>query len=45
MYKRVVRPAFMCRMEKVAVPDKQVGKFEVAELKIDRGAGGDIEKI
>ena len=34
MYKYVVRPAIMYRMETVVVIDKQVGKLEVAELKV-----------
>ena len=40
MYKCVVRPAIMYGMETVAVTDKQVGKLEVAELKIVRWALG-----
>ena len=36
MYKCVVRPAIMYGMETVAVTDKQVGKLEVAELKMVR---------
>ena len=31
MYKSVVRPAMLYRMETVAVTEKQVGKMEVAE--------------
>ena len=40
MYKCVVRPAIMHGMETVAVTDKQVGKLEVAELKMVRWALG-----
>ena len=40
MYKCVVRPAIMYGMETVAVTDKQVGKLEVAELKMVRWALG-----
>ena len=40
MYKFVVRPAIMYGMETVAVTDKQVGKLEVAELKMVRWALG-----
>ena len=36
MYKCVVRPAIMYGMETMAVMDKQVGKLEVAELKMVR---------
>ena len=40
MYKCVVRPAIMYEMETVVVTDKQVGKLEVAELKMVRWALG-----
>ena len=36
MYKSVVRPAMFYGMETVAVTEKQVGKVEVAELKMVR---------
>ena len=34
MYKSVVRPAMLYGMEMVAVTKRQVGKMEVAELKV-----------
>ena len=34
MYKSVVRPAMLHRMETVEVTERQVGKMEVAELKM-----------
>ena len=34
MYKSVVRPAMLHGMETVAVTERQVGKMEVAELKM-----------
>ena len=40
MYKCVVRPEIMYGMETVMVTDKQVGKLEVAELKMVRWALG-----
>ena len=40
MYKSVVRPAMLYGMETVAVTEKQVGKIEVAELKMVRWALG-----
>ena len=36
MYKSVVRPAMVYGMETVAVTEKQVGKIEVAELRMVR---------
>ena len=36
MYKSIVRPAMLYGMETVAVTERQVGKMEVAELKIVR---------
>ena len=44
MYKSVVRPAMLYGMETVAVTDKQVGKMEVAELKMVRWALGVTRK-
>ena len=38
MYKRVVRPSMLYGMETVAVTERQVGKMEVAELKMVRWA-------
>ena len=38
MYKNVVRPTMLYGMETVAVTERQVGKMEVAELKIVRWA-------
>ena len=40
MYKSVVRPAMLYGMETVAVTEEQVGKMEVAELKVVRWALG-----
>ena len=40
MYKSVVRPAMLYGMETVAVTERQVGKIEVAELKMMRWALG-----
>ena len=40
MYKSVVRPAMLYGMETVAVTERQVGKMEVAELKMMRWALG-----
>ena len=40
MYKSVVRPAMLYGIETVAVMEKQVGKMEVAELKMVRWALG-----
>ena len=40
MYKSVVRPAMLYRMETVAVTERQVGEMEVAELKMVRWALG-----
>ena len=40
MYKSVVRPAMLYGMETVAVTERQVGKMEVAELKMVRWALG-----
>ena len=36
MYKSVVRPAMLYEIETVAVTERQVGKMEVAELKMVR---------
>ena len=38
MYKNVVRPAMLYGMETVAVMERQMGKMEVAELKMVRWA-------
>ena len=38
MYKSVVRPAMLYGMETVAVTERQMGKMEVAELKMVRWA-------
>ena len=38
MYKSVVRPAMLYGMEMVAVTERQMGKMEVAELKMVRWA-------
>ena len=38
MYKSVVRPAMLYGMETVAVTERQVGKMEVAKLKVVRWA-------
>ena len=40
MYKSVVRPAMLYGMETVAVTERQMGKMEVAELKMVRWALG-----
>ena len=40
MYKSVVRPAMLYRMETVAVTERQAGKMEVAELKMVKWALG-----
>ena len=40
MYKSVFRPAMLHGMETVAVTERQVGKMEVAELKMVRWAQG-----
>ena len=40
MYKSVVRPSMLYGMETVAVTERQVGKIEVAELKMMRWALG-----
>ena len=40
MYKSVVRPAMLYGMETMAVTDRQMGKMEVAELKMVRWALG-----
>ena len=40
MYKSFVRPAMLYAMETVAVSERQVGKMEVAELKLVRWALG-----
>ena len=44
MYKSVVRPAMLFGMETVVVTERQVGKMEVAELKIMRWALGVTRK-
>ena len=44
MYKSVVRPAMFYGMETVAVTERQVGKMEVAELKMVRWALGVTRK-
>ena len=44
MYKSVVRPAMLNGMETVAVTERQVGKMEVAELKMVRWALGVTRK-
>ena len=44
MYKSVVRPAMLYGMETVAVTEEQVGKMEVAELKVVRWALGVTRK-
>ena len=38
MYKSVVRPAMLYGMETVAITERQMGKMEVAELKMVRWA-------
>ena len=44
MYKSVVRPTMLYGMETVAVTEKQIGKMEVAELKMVRWALGVTRK-
>ena len=44
MYKTAVRPAMLYGMETVAVTERQVGKMEVAELKMVRWALGVIRR-
>ena len=44
MYKSVVRPTILYGMETVAVTERQMGKMEVAELKMVRWALGVIRK-
>ena len=44
MYKSVVRPAMLYGMETVAMTERQVGKMEVAELKMVRWALGVTRK-
>ena len=44
MYKSVVRPAMLYRMETVAVMERQVEKMEVADLKMVRWALGMTRK-
>ena len=44
MYKSGVRPTMLCRMETVAVTKRQVGKMEVAELKMVRWVLGVTRK-
>ena len=44
MYKSVVRPAMLYRMETLAVTKRQVGKIEVADLKMVRWALGVTRK-
>ena len=44
VYKSVVRPAMLYGMETVAVTKRQVGKMEVAELKMVRWAQGVTKK-
>ena len=44
MYKSVVRPAMLNGMETVSVTERQMGKMEVAELKIVRWALGETRK-
>ena len=44
MYKSVVRPAMLYGMEMVVVTERQVGKMEVAELKMVRWALGVTRK-
>ena len=44
MYKSVVIPAMLYGMETVAVTERQVGKMEVAELKMVRWALGVTRK-
>ena len=44
MYRSVVRPAMLYGMKTVAVTERQVGKMEVAELKMVRWALGVTRK-
>ena len=44
MYKSVVRPTMLYGMETVAVTERQMGKMEVAELKMVRWALGVTRK-
>ena len=44
MYKSVVRPAMLYGMEMVTETERQVGKIEVAELKMVRWALGVTRK-
>ena len=44
MYKSVVRPAMLYEMETVAVTERQMGKMEVAELKMVKWALGVTRK-
>ena len=44
MYKSVVRPTMLYEMETVAVTERQMGKMEVAELKMVRWALGVTRK-
>ena len=44
MYKSVVRPAMLYGVETVAVTERQVGKMEIAELKMVRSALGVTRK-
>ena len=44
MYKSVVRPTILYEIETVAVTERQVGKMEVAELKMLRWALGVTRK-
>ena len=44
MYKSIVKPAMLYGMETVAVTERQVGKMEVAELKMVRWALGVTRK-
>ena len=44
MYQSVIRPAMLYGMETVAMTEKQVGKMEVAELKMVRWALGVTRK-
>ena len=44
MYKSVVRPAMFYGMQTVAVTERQVGKVELAELKMVRWALGVTRK-
>ena len=44
MYKNVVRPAMLYGMETMAVTERQMGKMEVAELKMVRWARGVTRK-